>query len=400
VRSQGLLLAALTVLAAPTCATLPACPARGGPAWTEWTSSHFVLLTDLDEADARSTLRDFEELRAAVLLAAWRRAPEPPARLTVVAFRAYSERLMFVPAGFDASLVTTRAPPQAFIVKSGAERDEVVTHTLVRALAFHFGLGGKAEWFDEGLARYLEQLRLEPDGTLTYGEANERLFHNATRGRLTSFANLWAPVTPETRASFVATSWLAVHYLFNREPVRFEVFQRRLAQTGDARAAWRASFPDVTWELMDERLTAYAFRNSQFEAFRTKLPPVSLEAQATPLVDAQVHALRALLFATKTEPRSDLARAEVTEALRLDPSQVAAVYVQRAVLHDEETDVELPKRLIARHPQDPMAWLLLARARAFRHETDEAREAWEEMRRFAGPPNGDIDVELRVARPD
>jgi hypothetical protein len=47
-----------------------------------------------------------------------------------------------------------------------------------------------------------------------------------------------------------------------------------------------------------------------------------------------------------------------------------------------------------------MAWLLLARARAVRHETDEAREAWEEMRRFAGPPNGDFDVELRVARPD
>src|SRR5450432_4635519 len=105
---------------------------------------------------------------------------------------------MFVPAGFVASLVTTRAPRQAFIVKSGAERDEVVTHTLVRALAFHFGLAGKAEWFDEGLARYLEQLRLEPDGTLTYGEVHEVLFENATRGRLTSFENLWAPVRPET----------------------------------------------------------------------------------------------------------------------------------------------------------------------------------------------------------
>ena len=79
---------------------------------------------------------------------------------------------------------------------------------------------------------------------------------------------------------------------------------------------------------------------------------------------------------------------------------VATAYVQRAFLGDDETDIELPKRLIARHPTSPMAWLLLARARTRRHETEEAKEAWEEVRRLGGTPEGPVAVELRIARPD
>jgi hypothetical protein len=397
--SAWLALACLSTLATSACATLPPCPARGGPAWTEWTSAHFVLMTDLDEADARSALRDFEELRAAVLLAAWRRSPEPRGRLAVVAFRSDSERRVFVRPGFVAAFIATKAQ-QGFIVKSGAERNEIVTHGLVLALAYHYGLEGKAHWFDEGLARYLDSLRLEPDGTPTYGDVDDVIFRNVSRGLLASFENLWEPVTPATRQSFIVTSWLAVHYLFNNEPERFLDFQRRLVLTSDARAAWRAAFPELTAGAMDERLAAYAFRDGTFTAFKTRLPTVQVEAQATLLADAQVHALRALLFATMQAPRADLARAEIAEAFRLDPTLVATAYVQRAFLGDDETDIGLPKRLIARHPTSPMAWLLLARARTLRHETEEANEAWEEVRRFGGTPDGPVAVELRVARPD
>jgi hypothetical protein len=397
--SRLVALACLAALAESACATLPPCPARGGPAWTEWTSTHFLLLTDLAEADARGALRDFEERRAAVLVAAWRRAPEPRGRLAVVAFRADSERRVFVPAGFDASFVTTRAR-QAFMVKSGAERDGLVIQGLVRAIAYTYGLEGKAAWFDEGLGRYLESLRLESDGTLTYGEVDDAFFRSVTRGRLASFETLWEPVTPATRASFIVTSWLSVHYLFNHEPDRFLDFQRRLIATADARAAWRAAFPELTPAAMDERLAAYAFREGSFATFKTRLPPIRYVEEAKPLTDAQVHALRALLYATMPAPRTDLARGELAEAFRLDPASVPAAYVQRAILGEEEADLELPKRLVARHPEDPMAWLLLARARTARHETEEARESWEEVRRFGGRPEAPIPVELRLARPD
>jgi tetratricopeptide (TPR) repeat protein len=275
-----------------------------------------------------------------------------------------------------------------------------VTLLLVREVAYAYGLEGKARWFDEGLARYLQTLRLDADRTLTYGDVEGTLLSNVTRGSLASFDSLWEPVTPATRTAFIVTSWLAVHYLFNHEPQRFQDFQQRVIATGDARGAWRAAFPDLPPAVMDERLATYAFREGTFATFKTHLPPVRYEARATMLTDADVHAVRALLYATAHEPRLDLARAELAEAFRLDPTLVTAAYVQRAVIGDDVTELELPKRLVARHPGDAMAWLLLARARTARHETEEAKEALEEARRFGATPEGPVPVELRIARPD
>jgi hypothetical protein len=86
---------------------------------------------------------------------------------------------------------------QAFILKSGAERDRYVTDPIVRLLSYHFGLG-RLPWFEEGLARYLEGLRLEKDGTLTYGDADPLLLHNVTHGGLMGFEDLWEPRTAVT----------------------------------------------------------------------------------------------------------------------------------------------------------------------------------------------------------
>jgi hypothetical protein len=400
-----MVLAALVAFAASSCATLPPCPERGGPVWTEWTSPHVVLLTDLDEDDARSALRDFEELRKAVLVAAWRRAPEPRGPITVVVLRSDSELYMFLPDFVAARVVVVRSP-QAFILKSGAERDRYVTDPIVRLLSYHFGLG-RLPWFEEGLARYLEGLRLEKDGTLTYGDADPLLFRNSTmHGELMGFEHLWEPRTAENeqsinnKQSFIATSWLAVHYLFNREPDRVLVFEMALASARDPRAAWRAAFPDLTPEVMDQRLTEYAFHSGQFTSFGGRLPPEPFEPHATPVPDAAVHALRALLLATAAAPRPDLARAEVAEAFRLDATNVLAAYVDRELLGGYASDIDLPKRLVAAHPSSATAWLLLSHAREARHETDEAHEAWEEMLRAGGAPEAPVVLELRVARPD
>jgi hypothetical protein len=389
---------ATLVLQAAACATLPPCPERGGPTWTEWTGPHVVLLTDLDQADALTTLRDLEQRRRAVLLAAWRRLPEPRQRLAVVVFRSETERAVFVPPGFDAAVVAGAGP--LFLEIGGGERDQLVTQGLVRALSLQMGIGGKVPWFDEGLARYLARMEVDGDGTLHYGGVDQRLFSGVTTyGRLTPFANLWVAPTPAMRASFVATSWLAVHYLFNHETARFLEFQRALFTSGDPRAAWHQAFPDLDFAAMDARLDHYAFLSGTFSAFETRLPAVAAEASATPLADAQVHALRALLFAVP-QRRVELARAEIAEARRSDPDQVTAAFIERELLGEAADDVELPKRLVARHPSDPVAWLLLARARARRHEDAEARESWEEVRRFGGEPDRPQPFELRVARPD
>ena len=123
--------------------------------------------------------------------------------------RSDAERRMFVRPGFDGAIFT-RGRAAVFLVKSGVARAAIVTHGLVRVLAIQLGLAGKAPWFDEGLARYLEQLKLDEDGALSYGQVDSPLYTSVTRGRLTSFENLWTPPTTETRATFIATSWLAV----------------------------------------------------------------------------------------------------------------------------------------------------------------------------------------------
>ena len=145
-----MLMAAFTLIGVG-CATVPPCPARGGPAWTQWESDHFVVLTDLGAEDALEVVRGFEDMRQAVLLAAWRRAPEPRGRLGVVVFRDDSELRAFLPSRMIGAFITVGGGPmrQSFIVKGGAGRDDVVTHELVHALALSYGLLNKVEWIDE-----------------------------------------------------------------------------------------------------------------------------------------------------------------------------------------------------------------------------------------------------------
>lgn len=401
--ARAFMLLATTVRAVAGCATLPPCPGHGGPAWMELRSTHIDLLTDLDPEDARAALRDFELLREAVLVAAWRRAPEPPGRIVVFVLRDDSERRVFVSGGYLAAFVWNLPLRQSFVIKSGTEHDGTVAGGVVAALGRSYGLQGKARWFDDGLASYLATLTIDDDGLLTYGQVDHNKFTAATRGGLMPFADLWKPVELETRWRFHATSWLAVHYLFNHEPERFARFQRLLIDTKDARAAWREAFADLPDEELDARMFRYAFRGGTFDAFKTQLPSKQYTVTELPVGDARVHAFRALLYATSgavpDEQRAGLVRAEVNEALRVDPRDIVAVYVQRLFLHEREDDLTVPQQLSAAFPDNPMAWLLLAHAHQVRHESDLAREAMLPLRANAAPETP-VGIDVRIARPD
>jgi len=73
------------------CATVPACPAKGGPAWRELTSEHFVLRTDLQQEAAQMVLRHLEDARAAMLAVVWPRAPELRGRIDAFALASAAE---------------------------------------------------------------------------------------------------------------------------------------------------------------------------------------------------------------------------------------------------------------------------------------------------------------------
>jgi hypothetical protein len=94
--SRRATLTASLVLATLGCATLPPCPAKGGPAWTEVTTRHFAIRTDLDADDAGELARQLEETRAALMTLAWPNAADPPGRWDVVAFASQRELSPFV----------------------------------------------------------------------------------------------------------------------------------------------------------------------------------------------------------------------------------------------------------------------------------------------------------------
>ena len=85
--------AALTAgvaLAALGCATLPPCPAKGGPPWSELSTRHFHVRTDLAADDADELARRLEETRAVLMTLAWPNAPDPPGRWNVIGYLHWS----------------------------------------------------------------------------------------------------------------------------------------------------------------------------------------------------------------------------------------------------------------------------------------------------------------------
>src|SRR3954447_23799203 len=141
-RPAGLALIALWAIAG--CATVPAWPAKGGPIWREAISTHFRLRSDLDEDDARETIRRLEEIRASMLALVWPGAPDPPIRTEVVVLRASTELMVFVRDPHDPPLIAglraERSPLPASLLFAGT--DLRTMSTLVHELAHDL-----SEWF-------------------------------------------------------------------------------------------------------------------------------------------------------------------------------------------------------------------------------------------------------------
>src|SRR5436309_11665379 len=72
-------------------------PSQGGAPWAEYTSDHFRLQTDMDDAAARATLKDVEERRTGLIRAAFHGAEVPAQRTRMVALRNGDELRAFVP---------------------------------------------------------------------------------------------------------------------------------------------------------------------------------------------------------------------------------------------------------------------------------------------------------------
>jgi hypothetical protein len=386
--------ALLAVLAG--CASLPPCPAEGGPRWTEWRTPSFRLLTALGDERAEGLVSAFEEFRLALLVAAWRGGREPAEPIDVVVLKDDSELGVFAPESVAGFVAAQPAGIPVIVTYAGVVlmEDAMLKHELAHALAHQMGIGRNAPaWFNEGLADYLSAVRYTAGGSrVRFGEPAAQRERDVVRHGLMRFEQLWKVPPLQLSDRFYATSWLLVHYLFNQEPKRFEAFQRALGSEEDGRRAWESAFPDLDGARVDAALVGYlnSGRFSTYEGIRPK-PRFSIVSQE--IRDSEVHGLRSLLYATGPQVAGDwrtLARAEVGRALREDPLDLRALVVERVHLNQRRADVQTARRLVERHPDRADAWMLLALAHRTLGQNDAAEAVLSEARAHGlsldGPP--------------
>ena len=364
----------LVLLALAGCATSAAflCPARGGPAWRDVGSDHFVLRTDLDLEDATLLLARLERLRAAVTSALFDQAPASRTGVEVVAFRTEAAYRAFAPPGVDAYYLRSAGGPPRIVV--AGRLDSRQRAMLAHELTHHYlslVFVRQPRWFSEGLATLMEPVGDETGGgAMTVGQApptrvsrlRNALSRVPTRDLLT-----WEGGSTQHHSAldYYASSWLLVHFLAFRTPERFTELQRRLVRGESPDAAWRGAFPEWSpsqpraLEGLDRALEAYLAGEAQTrvrqvpEAWRGK-PQVRL------IPAPEVHAIRLGLWGLGPDKGREALRAEVDEALAEDPDHPLAL--QHLAVLTGAPPLPLARRAVATHPDDPRAWTFLAGA--------------------------------------
>lgn len=371
--------ALLSLWAIAGCATLPACPAKGGPIWREAVSTHFRVRSDLDEDDTRETVRRLEEIRASMLAILWPGAPDPPIRTEVVVLRSRIELMVFVRDPHVPALIwglrTEPSPLPASLLFAGTDfrTMSVLVHELAYDLSVWF-LPIQPLWYSEGVANYLETLRYDRStGRAQIGEPPAgRYLDSAWSQGLSASDLLGARSLPagEKAAEFVDRSWLLVHYLINERPEAFARLQRELLALKPPSEAWSTALPDLPPSKLDGALDQYR-SNGSYRTDLWKIPFPAPTISVRVMTDAEAHVVRAMLFETGAAPGvapdSMAAQKEIGEALEADASNVEALALRFfwfSPAGQRRDRLELAERAVGAHPDQWLAWLMVAASAA------------------------------------
>ena len=323
------------------CAHAPlTCPAKGGPAWLELGSAHFILRTDQSESAARAELQGMEQRAALLQQLAFPSLPTPRERLEVVLFEHQYDYADLFPEKIDQpdfSMLPSDRGQQIGFVTNDRDMDErpvMVTfsttwETLQHEL-IHWFMGysapGAPRWLNEGLAQYFETLEIDfeasevlvgkpPDveASEDWPTARELVTADADRfyDRLRAFANYSA-------------AWFFIHLLVNRYPDQLARYRADMQRGAGSIQAWLAEFGD-DWEPWNRALREYKIDVSDRPdaplAVRVKLPhlePPQIE-WVKPLGDERVHVLWARLRSWRGKRSRARVQADLDEAAAVAP---------------------------------------------------------------------------------
>lgn len=364
-------------------------------AWRELTSAHFTLRTDLAEPEARASIGQLEVVRAALLAGSWYGATEPQGRTLVIQVEDESELEEFARLGI-AGFAATDAFGERVLVMSaehGAFEQTVTKHELAHALADHILLR-QPRWLSEGLATYLETVRVQDDKAV-FGEPGvERLnylrrFPVSDYDAVLRMGSQMLSLSGEDGYAFENAAWVLVHWLANERRPQLDAYLTRLARAEDPEKAFAAVFPGLTEAEIGRSIRAYVLEGV-YTKISVPLPRIDKAAVVRSLAPAEVHATRADLIAIGLAKgdHAKLARAEAEEALRIDPGNPLALKVAR------RGDANAATR---GHPDDWRSWVLLAE----QEKAKDPREALEKASALA-PLNAQVLAKLawQVSRTD
>ncbi|WP_163994873.1 DUF1570 domain-containing protein [Pyxidicoccus caerfyrddinensis] len=387
------------------------CPGEGGREWMELDSERYTLHTDLPADEARKAMGYLERTHVAILAAAWPAAlRKEMVKVSVIVLADSSEFEGLFPRRLEAFFLKDDNEP--VIVLHGSPDtwqrrftglSDISSSALKHELAHHLStyvLIRQPRWLAEGLAQFLETLHLSEDGkTAVLGtphleatsqmklllDASERglLRDDWTMSDVLAWDSSSESDTDLVMAGRYSGSWLLVHWLYNTRSEAFADYQAQLAQGDDPDSSLRATLPDLYARSLDSVLLEYLKRGS-YQELTVQVPPVSSSFAERPLEDAEVHATRSKLAAmaagmaeqqTRAQTREKLAKAELTEAIRLEPQGVLALRTKAAIAPEHER-AGIARAAVAAHPDESAAWLLLAtslpRDAASRNEREEA----------------------------
>lgn len=361
-------IALLLGLALSGCATVR-CPAEGGRPWTEVTTRHLVLQTDLEEAEALRTAVAFERAREVVTRVAGLEEALP-GRVTVVTFaKGMPLPLLLGSAGGFFSL----EPGGARIVVAnnpgrwaGFYRTQTFAHEyghyLIRSVH-----GAWPRWLNEGLAEYLGQVSLDSEGEYgVVGRASPVLELLKAERSLYSLSDLWAWKYERNAAGLRTTraygsSWFWVSHLLREQGPRMQAFLKRTADGEGAREVFDSLFPGPEAERLEDAVTR-EYKQWSIDWAETKVAiredPGPLEVRSLP--PAEFHALMDRLPADVSKPEA-WHEAHRREVLVHEPAALGPG-LERVWLLPPQEQLREARALAAGHPRSGMARLAVARA--------------------------------------
>jgi hypothetical protein len=383
-------------------ASLPKTPGQGGPAWYEITTQHFVILTNMDDAEAVKLANELENTRAVITKVVYGREPPVQPKAWVLALRRdeYAEYfdaraaigVFFPSTWFEPVMITSTG--------SAGHNYAVRTHELAHYMSsLYVPSRFQHRWYAEGVASYLETI----SHNLKTGEVRVGRPPGGARWAdprsLASYDQLWQFSNASGNVLY-ATSWVAVHYLMHRRAADFDKYQQALADGADAKAAWEQIFPDLRGSEFDKAIQDYMFRFT-FEELKGNVPAVIASIERRVLGDADVLALRSSLYwlasernlrpelerkpiLRSPEQNRKLAKENLKQAMGLDSS---SFWAHLANWHFEKSlpkSRELARTIISRYESHWLAWLWYAEVlRAEGASVEERREALANAERLA-----------------